>query len=107
MKKQKGKRSKAPAQTHSPPPRARKRSAGPTETGEEAHLPWTRKNYVILGVGSGILVVGFLLLFLGDTTVAPILLVGGYLGLIPWGIIASRQGSTHGEGKTTAPGKTT
>ena len=58
-------------------------------TGEEAHLPWARRNYLLLGLGGAALVVGFLLLALGDTTVAPILLVGAYLGLIPWGIVSS------------------
>ncbi|MBD3161543.1 MAG: hypothetical protein GF346_04905 [Candidatus Eisenbacteria bacterium] len=76
------------------------RSAGPDEarprgreTGEEAHLPWGRRNYLFLGTGGVALVVGFLLLALGDTTIAPILLVGGYLGLIPWGIVAARNGA--------------
>jgi hypothetical protein len=41
-------------------------------------------------------VIGFVLLAIGDKTIAPFLLVGGYLGLIPWGILAGgRHGSTN------------
>ena len=60
--------------------------------GEEAHLPWGRRNYLLLGAGGVALVIGFVLLALGDITIAPILLVGGYLGLIPWGIVAAGTG---------------
>jgi hypothetical protein len=55
-------------------------------TGEETHLAWGRKNFLILGAGGVGLVLGFILLAAGDTTLAPLLLVGSYLGLIPWGI---------------------
>ncbi len=68
-------------------------------SGEESHLPWGRRNYVILGAGGGAVALGFILLALGDTVIAPILLVGGYLGLIPWGILASaRPGAPGGDG---------
>ena len=53
---------------------------------------------VLLALGGGLLVVGFLLLGQGDTTIAPILLVAGYLGLIPWGIVASRREDSTGGG---------
>ena len=66
-------------------------------TGEEAHLPWGRRNYILLAIGAVMLVLGFLLLSIGDTTAAPILLVIGYLGLIPWGIVASRNKASGGE----------
>ncbi len=56
-------------------------------SGEEAHLPWGRRNYLILAAGGASIAVGYLLLAVGDITIAPILLVGGYLGLIPWGIV--------------------
>lgn len=61
-------------------------------TGEEAHLPWARRNYLILGAGGGAILIGFLLLVAGDTVIAPVLLVGGFLGLIPWGIVAQPSG---------------
>jgi hypothetical protein len=70
------------------PPRGESPRALLDGSGEEAHLPWGRRNYLILAVGGGAIAVGYLLLALGDMTIAPILLVGGYLGLIPWGIVA-------------------
>jgi len=60
-------------------------------TGEESHLPWGRRNYRILAAGGAAIFLGFVLLALGDTTFAPILLVGSYLGLIPWGIVAATR----------------
>lgn len=71
------------------------------ETGEEAHLRWSRRNYAILGAGGVAIVAGFVLLALGDKTFAPILLVGGYLGLIPWGLLAGgRRDATDRRPKT-------
>ncbi len=46
-----------------------------------------RKNYLILGVGLILIVVGFLFLAGGDITIAPILLVLGYCVVIPLGIL--------------------
>jgi len=66
-------------------------AAASSASGEESHLPWGRKNFLLLAVGLGLIVVGFLLLALGDTTFAPVLLVGGFLGLIPWGIVAGTR----------------
>jgi hypothetical protein len=68
---------------------ARPAALGQQVTGEETHLAWGRKNYLLLGLGGIGLVVGFLLLSAGETALAPVLLVGSYLGLIPWGIVAS------------------
>jgi hypothetical protein len=81
------------ARTGGPTPRSGKERGLPAPTGEEAHLQWARKNYLLLGLGALVIVIGFLLLGLGDTTIAPLLLVGGYLVLIPWGIVASRKKS--------------
>ena len=69
------------------------------ETGEEAHIPWGRRNFAILGAGAGAVALGFILLAVGDKVLAPILIVGGYLVLIPWGIlVASRKGPARPEG---------
>ncbi len=75
-----------------PPGEPSRKTAVPT--GEEAHLRWNRRNYLILGSGGAAIVVGFILLAVGDKTIAPILLVGGYLGLIPWGILAGERRSS-------------
>lgn len=95
-----------PRQTKAPG--SRKPSPGPKpsgiskqpirSSGEESHLPWGRRNYRILAAGGVAVVLGFVLLALGDTLFAPILLVGGYLGLIPWGILAAvrNAGKTPG-----------
>lgn len=73
------------------PPGEPLRRAVVVDEGEKAHLRWTRRNYVILAAGGGAIVLGFVLLALGDKTLAPILLVGGYLGLIPWGILTGER----------------
>jgi hypothetical protein len=57
-------------------------------SGEESHLQWGRRNYLILAAGGLAIAIGYLLLSVGDITIAPILLVGGYLGLIPWGVVS-------------------
>ena len=64
--------------------------------------PFGKKNYIIFGIALAILVVGYICLGYGDDpnhpltlTVAPILLVLGYL-LIPFAIMA--------KGKPDAPG---
>lgn len=69
------------------------------DSGEEAHIPWGRRNFLILSAGAGAVVLGFILLAVGDKVFAPILIVGGYLGLIPWGILAAAKKRTEGEGE--------
>lgn len=55
------------------------------------------RNWRILAAGVASVVAGFLILaWTRDTVFAPILLVGGYLGLIPWGLVA-RPGSQGSE----------
>lgn len=72
-------------------------------TGEETHLAWGRKNYLLLGLGGIGLLLGFILLAAGETALAPVLLVGSYLGLIPWGIAAtSRRPSASGGSSASA-----
>lgn len=100
MNKPKAKGAKPPKGSN-PVGRAGKARSRVVSTGEEAHLQWNRKNYLILGVGGLVLIAGFLLLALGDTTVAPLLLVAGYLVLIPWGIVAARKSTpAPGHGKS-------
>jgi hypothetical protein len=47
-----------------------------------------RKNWILFGAGIGCIVVGFGILATGDITIAPILLLLGYLVLIPWALVA-------------------
>ncbi|MBK8229926.1 MAG: hypothetical protein IPK72_04905 [Candidatus Eisenbacteria bacterium] len=51
-------------------------------------LDFGRKNWTLLGAGLAAIVLGFVLLKTGDITLAPILLVAGYLVLIPWALVA-------------------
>ncbi len=46
-----------------------------------------RRNYIILAVGVGLIVAGFLFLAMGDITISPFLLVIGYCVIIPIGIL--------------------
>ena len=51
-----------------------------------------KRNYMILGIGIALIVIGFILLAAGDITVSPILLVLGYCVIIPLGILLPRKG---------------
>jgi hypothetical protein len=44
---------------------------------------YARHNYVLMGVSVGVIVAGFIALAQGSITLAPILLVLGYLVLVP------------------------
>ncbi len=56
-------------------------------------LPFTRLNWMLFGLGLGVIAVGYLLLRIPPVdgflslTAAPVLLVGGYCGLIPAAIL--------------------
>jgi len=51
-------------------------------------LPFGRKNYILFGLGAVAILAGYIFLSRGSITLAPILLLTGYLILIPWGILA-------------------
>lgn len=63
-------------------------------------LPLTSKNFLYIGLGIGVLLIGFVLLSLGinsdgkgwdnplSVSVAPVVLVIGYCVVIPWAIMA-------------------
>jgi len=51
-------------------------------------LPFGRKNYVLFGLAALVILAGYIALSKGSITLAPILLLTGYLVLIPWGILA-------------------
>jgi len=71
-------------------------------------LQFTAKNWRIFGAGIAAIVLGFILLGTGDITIAPVLLLAGYLVLIPWSLIArpSRprtEGAPVAESPATPP----
>lgn len=51
-------------------------------------LPFGRKNYVIFAMAAVVILAGYVALSRGSITLAPILLLSGYLVLVPWGILA-------------------
>ncbi len=54
---------------------------------EAAILPFGKKNYLAFIIGLVVIAVGFILLAVGDTVMAPILLVAGYCVIIPVAIL--------------------
>jgi hypothetical protein len=67
-------------------------------------MPWTKQNYIIMAIGLGVIVLGYILMSTGITEqpalpqgkwnnpfviVAPILLVLGYCVILPFGIFKS------------------
>lgn len=47
-----------------------------------------RRNFTLLGIALGVIVVGYVFLAIGSITIAPLLLVAGYCVLLPWAILA-------------------
>ena len=76
----------------------RSRVASPEGDGEYQSLDFSRRNGILFAAGLAAVAVGFGLLAAGDITLAPILLVTGYLGLIPWALVTHRrqEGSARG-----------
>jgi hypothetical protein len=54
---------------------------------EEQKLPFTKKNYAVFGLGVLSVILGFVTLSQGSTTLAPILLILGYCVIIPISIL--------------------
>ncbi|MBN1433309.1 hypothetical protein JW921_01025 [Candidatus Fermentibacterales bacterium] len=57
------------------------------EREESETTPFTTKNYVLFAVGLLDIILGWFLLRAGHITLAPIMLVAGYCGLIPLAIV--------------------
>lgn len=62
--------------------------------------PFGRKNYILFGVALAVIVVGFVALSQGSTSLAPILLVAGYCVLVPWAILAKEKQAAESTGET-------
>ncbi len=73
------------------PDEARKRPRRPRGKSNEqptVEIPFGKKNYIIFAAAAAVILVGYIALSRGSITLAPILLLAGYLVLIPWGILA-------------------
>ena len=70
--------------------RRRPRRTQPSRTAEPggAVIPFGKKNYILFALAAAVIVAGYVALSMGSITLAPILLLTGYLVLIPWGILA-------------------
>lgn len=58
---------------------------------------WGVINNLLLGLGLAALVAGYLALSKGSTTLAPVLLVAGYCGLIPASLLVRGRNRETGE----------
>jgi hypothetical protein len=71
----------------------RKKESPRRRTTREEHLPLGRENFIILGIGLAVIILGYLAMLEGSVegflplVLAPILLVLGYCILIPFGIM--------------------
>jgi hypothetical protein len=54
-------------------------------------------NSLLLGLGLVVLALGYIALARGSITLAPMLLVGGYCGLIPASLLLRGRGEESGE----------
>ncbi len=54
---------------------------------ELERVPFRTRNYVLFGLGLAVIVAGWFLLRAGHITVAPVMLVAGYCGILPLAIV--------------------
>ena len=58
--------------------------------------PYKRKNYILFGVGVFVIIVGYLMMFLGEVdsfqslVISPLLLLAGYLVIIPMALLSKK-----------------
>ena len=67
----------------------------PSET--DLGFAWGVANNALLGLGFAALIVGYLALSKGSTTLAPVLLVAGYCVFIPASLLVRRRNQGSGE----------
>ena len=58
---------------------------------------WGPLNSLLMGLGVAVLIGGFVALSKGSITLAPVLLVLGYCGLIPASLLVRGRGENSGE----------
>jgi len=63
------------------------RNAPRPASASEGSLRLSAVNWILLGLGLAVIALGYALLAQGSTTAAPLLLVLGYVVLVPLGII--------------------
>lgn len=68
--------------------KGRKGAPARAEAASGVDLPFGPKNYILFGLAAAVILAGYIFLSRGSITLAPILLLTGYLVLIPWGILA-------------------
>ena len=68
-------------------------------------LDFSRKNWLLFGVGLASIAAGFGLLAAGDISIAPILLVAGYLGFVPWALVTHGKQNGSGGGPVSRTGE--
>ncbi|MFA7360986.1 MAG: hypothetical protein WC139_08105 [Candidatus Kapaibacterium sp.] len=81
-----------------------------TKHAETFHLSLTNRNYAIIGTGILLIIIGYFFMaensvdgFL-PTVIAPILLVLGYIVIVPFGILFKDKSSKTEEAKVSAEG---
>lgn len=68
-------------------PRRRQRQKAARDV-QGVEIPFGKKNYILFAIAAITILAGYVALSRGSITLAPILLLTGYLVLIPWGILA-------------------
>ncbi len=64
-----------------------------------------RRNIMLFAAGLAAIVLGYVVLSLGGESLGAILLVGGYLGLVPWAILTGNpRGQSAGGGSGSGAG---
>ncbi|HDL78764.1 MAG TPA: hypothetical protein ENH09_04245 [Bacteroidetes bacterium] len=67
------------------------------KTRQDTHLPFTKKNYQLFAAGLLVLLIAYIFLSIGpwdsfwSRTLAPVILIVGYLVIIPWAILANKK----------------
>ncbi|MBE2216798.1 MAG: DUF3098 domain-containing protein [Ignavibacteria bacterium] len=76
-----------------PKPKSKKLQSSKTKQKREFSFPLEKENFMIIGIGIAMLLVGYFLMSQNSvdgfmpTVVAPLLLIGGYCVVIPYGIM--------------------
>jgi hypothetical protein len=71
---------------------------------EAGGLRIERRNIILAAIALAAIGGGFATLAMGSTTVSAVLLVGGYLGLVPWAILAGHRDRAGSCGSADAGG---